>query len=224
MRGDLSTRKTKTNPSFKYELSEEQKLAKEKILDSKIAIVTGKAGTSKTFLASQIALDLFLKGGVEKMYIARPQVSTEDMGYLPGNKDEKMRQWCAPVIENMEILRENGKKEVEKWLKEGQLELLPLQFARGRTVTNSIMIIDEAQNLTKLQTYLFCTRLGKGSLMIFTGDLRQNDLKQPSRSGFNQLIETADRLDEMIHVELQQNYRDPMVAKFMEQYEKICGW
>lgn len=221
MRSDLEARKSiKTNKKFLVQLSDEQKEAKEKILDSKLAVITGKAGTSKSFLAAQIALDLKMSGCVDKIFLARPQVSTEDIGYIPGNVEEKMRPWASPILENMEGMLNDGKKIVDKMLKEGDIELLPIQHTRGRTVTNSILIVDEAQSATKMQTYLFATRLGKGSLMIFTGDLNQIDLKQPSRTGFSALIDVVEQLPDAVHVELKQNYRDPIVKDFMEAYEK----
>ena len=220
MREDLRPQKTKTSPKFEHSLSDEQKAAKKLILESKIAIITGKAGTSKTFLAAQIALDLKLKGCIDEIFISRSSVSKEDIGFLPGDVNAKMEGFVAPVIENMENLRSNGKKEIAKLLELGEIKLVPIQFLRGRTALNSVFIIDEAQNLTPEQIYTFVTRLGKGSLMIFTGDIIQSDLKNPSSNGLKALIETSSKVDGMVHVEMKENYRDPIIVDFMKHYEK----
>ena len=218
MRQDIRKPSKKTEPTFKYKLTKEQKEAKETILNNKIAVLTGKPGTSKSFLAAQIALDLKIKGSFEKIYLCRSAVSSEDIGFLPGDVNDKMKGLVAPIIVNMENLRDKG--EIKKMIEKGDIELLPIQYLSGRTVTDSIIIVDEAQNLTPHQVYQFATRLGKGSLMIFTGDVIQTDLKAPKQNGLTPLIEVAKTVEGMCHIEMKENYRDPIIVDFMEAYEK----
>ena len=161
---------------FSITLSDEQKNAKAQILEHPFNFVLGKAGSGKTLLAVQIALDLYFKREINKIVITRPTVSNEDNGFLPGSLEEKMEPWLVPIRSNM-------KKVYDKWIvlekmeKEESIELVSLTHFRGRTFDNCICIVDEFQNLTKTQLAMVLGRLGKGSRMILTGDSQQIDLK-----------------------------------------------
>lgn len=210
-------KKTPKNPiRFKLSLSEEQKKVKEEVLSSKVSILTGNAGSSKTFLSVQIALDQLFTNQVDKVIVARPTVASEDIGYLPGSIDEKMAHWIVPIVHNMYALY--YKEKIDKEFSEGNIEVLPLQFIGGVTFVNSIVVLDEAQNATHDQIERFVTRLGVDSKIIINGDQRQIDLKREKDSGLNKLIEISSRIDEISHLQLKENHRDPLVEKIIQEY------
>ena len=161
---------------FDLTLSEEQKLAKTEVLYHPYNFIMGKAGSGKTLLAVQIALDMFFTRQVNKIVITRPTVSNEDNGYLPGSLNEKMEPWLVPIRSNMRKVY-NKPIILEKMEKEENIELVSLAHFRGRTFDNACVIVDEFQNLTKPQLGMVLGRLGKGSTMILTGDPQQIDLK-----------------------------------------------
>ena len=161
---------------FDLTLSEEQKLAKTEVLYHPYNFIMGKAGSGKTLLAVQIALDMYFTRRVNKIVITRPTVSNEDNGYLPGSLAEKMEPWLVPIRSNMRKVY-NKPAILEKMEKEENIELVSLAHFRGRTFDNAVVIVDEFQNLTKPQLGMVLGRLGKLSTMILTGDPQQIDLK-----------------------------------------------
>ena len=161
---------------FSITLSDEQKNAKAQILEHPFNFVLGKAGSGKTLLAVQIALDLYFKREINKIVITRPTVSNEDNGFLPGSLEEKMEPWLVPIRSNMRKVY-NKSTILEAMEKDENIELVSLTHFRGRTFDNCICIVDEFQNLTKNQLAMVLGRLGKGSRMILTGDSQQIDLK-----------------------------------------------
>jgi phosphate starvation-inducible PhoH-like protein len=161
---------------FSITLSDEQKQAKAEILEHPFNFVLGKAGSGKTLLAVQIALDLYFKRNINKIVITRPTVSNEDNGFLPGSLEEKMEPWLVPIRSNMRKVY-NKSTILEAMEKDENIELVSLTHFRGRTFDNCICIVDEFQNLTKNQLAMVLGRLGKGSRMILTGDAQQIDLK-----------------------------------------------
>jgi phosphate starvation-inducible PhoH-like protein len=166
----------KTDVKFSITLSEEQKQAKSKILQTPFNFILGKAGSGKTLLAVQVALDLFFKRQINKIIITRPTVSNEDNGFLPGSLSEKMEPWLVPLRSNMRKVY-NKPEILEKMEKEENIELVSLAHFRGRTFDHAVCIVDEFQNLTKQQLQMVVSRLGKESIMILTGDRYQIDLK-----------------------------------------------
>lgn len=166
----------KGNIKFSITLSEEQKLAKAEILNHPYNFIIGKAGSGKTLLAVQVALDMFFKRNVNQIIITRPTVSNEDNGYLPGSLDEKMEPWLVPIRSNMRKVY-NKPNILEKMENDDNIELVSLSHFRGRTFENACVIVDEFQNLTKQQLGMVLSRLGKNSTMILTGDPQQIDLK-----------------------------------------------
>ena len=166
----------KNDIKFSITLSDEQKHAKAEILEHPFNFILGKAGSGKTLLAVQIALDLYFKRNINKIVITRPTVSNEDNGFLPGSLEEKMEPWLVPIRSNMRKVY-NKSTILEAMEKDENIELVSLTHFRGRTFENCICIIDEFQNLTKNQLAMVLGRLGKGSRMILTGDAQQIDLK-----------------------------------------------
>ena len=130
---------------FSLSLSAEQKLAKSAILQAPFSFVIGKAGSGKTLLACQIALDKFFKREVDKIVITRPTVSTEDIGFLPGSLEEKMDPWIIPIRSNMRKVY-NKLETLNKMEQTEDIELLSLAHFRGRTFDNAVCIVDEFQN------------------------------------------------------------------------------
>ena len=166
---------------FSLSLSEEQKAAKQAILHHPYNFIVGKAGSGKTLLACQVALDMFFKKQINKIIITRPTVSTEDNGFLPGSEKEKMEPWIVPIKSNMRKIY-NKPLILEKMEKNESIELCSLAHFRGRTFENAVVIVDEFQNLTRSQFRMALGRLGKNSTMIFCGDNQQIDLKDKNYS------------------------------------------
>ena len=176
MAENISKNPPKGNIKFSITLSEEQKLAKAEILNHPYNFIIGKAGSGKTLLAVQVALDMFFKRTVNQIIITRPTVANEDNGYLPGSLDEKMEPWLVPIRSNMRKVY-NKPNILEKMENDDNIELVSLAHFRGRTFENACVIVDEFQNLTKQQLGMVLGRLGKNSTMILTGDPQQIDLK-----------------------------------------------
>ena len=188
---NLEKRVPKGDIKFTITLSDEQKIAKANILDHPFNFILGKAGSGKTLLAVQIALDSYFKRKTNKIVITRPTVSNEDNGFLPGSLEEKMEPWLVPIRSNMRKVY-NKPDILEKMEKDETIELVSLTHFRGRTFDNCICIIDEFQNLTKQQLAMVLGRLGKGSTMIFTGDPQQIDLKSNNDSAVHDVPKLKD--------------------------------
>lgn len=207
------------NPiKFNISLNEEQKLAKEQILNNTVTILAGKAGSGKTLLACQVALDGLFRRQYEKIIITRPTVSKEEIGFLPGDLHQKMDPWVQPIYQNMYLLY--GKEKVDSFIKEGKIEIVPVAFMRGRTFLDSCVIVDEAQNVTMTQMEMIATRIGLRSKMIVCGDDGQVDLKNRRDSGFKFLYNQGKKVKNVTSITLFENHRDPVVDNLIEVYEE----
>lgn len=207
------------NPiKFKIPLNEEQKLAKDEILKNTLTILAGRAGSGKTLLACQVALDGLLRRHFTKIIITRPTVSKEEIGFLPGDLREKMDPWIQPIYQNMYALYD--KEKVEALINDGKIEIVPLAFMRGRTFLDSCIIVDEAQNVTHEQMEMIATRIGLRSKMIVCGDDYQVDLKSRRDSGFRFLYTAGRKIKNMCSVTLIKNHRDPIVDDLITLYEE----
>lgn len=215
---NMDKRVPKNNIKFSMSLSTEQKEAKAKMMDATITVLTGVAGTSKSFLACQYALDAFFQRKVERISFCRPTVASEDLGALPGSIEEKYFQWCLPLIDNMYKLYEKTK--IDQMIHEGHIIFRPLQFVRGVTFDNEIAILDEAQNATAEQILMFLTRIGKNCQVILTGDPEQVDLKQKSRSGLQRLVDIEDAVKGLTCIKMTENYRDGIVKEIIKYYNQ----
>ena len=204
----------KGNIRFSISLSEEQKAAKTEILKHPFNFVVGKAGSGKTLLAVQVALDQYFKRQFNKIIITRPTVSTEDNGFLPGSEREKMEPWLVPIRSNMRKVY-NKPLILEKMEKEESIELVSLAHFRGRTFENSVVIVDEFQNLTRSQFRMALGRLGKESTMIFCGDNQQIDLKDKNYSAIHDLAKIDDSQFVYKRV-LQDNHRHEAIDEVFE--------
>ena len=166
-------------------LNQEDYLIKLNDPNKMIIFAIGPAGTGKTMLAVQWAIDELKDGSIDKIIITRPAVSVdEEHGFLPGDLNEKMAPWTRPI---MDVFAENyNAKEVTAMIEEGVIETSPLAYMRGRTFKNAIVIADEMQNATPSQMKMLLTRLGTGSKMVVTGDLQQAD--RPNNNGLLEFL------------------------------------
>ena len=202
---------------FLLSLNEEQKLAKAQILENDVSIILGKAGSGKTLLACQIALHGILEKRYTKIIITRPTISKEDLGHLPGNMEEKMAPWVAPIYGNMyQLLR---KERVDKMISDGVIEIVPVSYMRGRTFLDSCVIVDECQNLDHEQTLMILQRIGLNSRMMFCGDSLQVDLKKSSDSGLK-FLSSVKTVNGLHTIELLENHRHPILDDILNVYKK----
>lgn len=186
MAENISKNPPKGKVKFDITLSEEQKSAKTAILYHPYNFILGKAGSGKTLLAVQVALDMFFTRQINKIIITRPTVSNEDNGYLPGSLDEKMEPWLVPIRSNMRKVY-NKPMILQKMESNEDIELVSLSHFRGRTFDHATVIVDEFQNLTKQQLGMVLGRLGKGSTMMLCGDPQQIDLKFSNDSAIHEV-------------------------------------
>lgn len=203
---------------FKISLNDEQKQAKEVILQNTVSILHGKAGSGKTLLACQIALDGLLKKEYKKIVITRPTVSKEDIGFLPGTVRDKMDAWLQPIYQNFYLLYD--KLRIEQMINDGTIEIVPVSFMRGLTFLDSCIIVDEAQNITDEQMEMIATRIGLNSKMIICGDVSQIDLRHKGDSGFKFICDCVDNIDGMVNIELKTNHRHKIVDDLVDAYAK----
>jgi phosphate starvation-inducible protein PhoH and related proteins len=214
-------RKPKNPIKFKIELNPEQKEAKSKILHNTVTLLAGSAGSGKTLLACQIALEKLFMKECDKIIITRPTVSKEEIGFLPGDLREKMDPWVQPIYQNMYMLYDKVK--IEQLITGGQIEIVPVSFMRGRTFVDSFVIVDEAQNVTHEQMEMIVTRLGLRSKMIICGDDHQVDLKQKRDSGFRFLYTAAKKIKNLEAISLKTNHRNPIVEDLINLYESATN-
>jgi len=214
---DTNKRRPKGDIKFQVSLNEEQKEAKSLILKSKISVLKGTAGSGKSMLAAQVALDLLFRHEVEKIILTRPAVTSgEDIGFLPGDKDAKLAPYTAAIYDNM--YRLYRKDLIDKHLMEGNIEVIPLAFMRGRNLTNCCVVVDEGQNITHRQMELLLGRLCNGSRMIICGDTAQIDLKDKKQSGFGFICHNLTNVPGFNVITLKTNHRDPIVEDILKIY------
>lgn len=210
-------RRPKGPIKFQVQLNDEQKEAKALILENPITVLKGMAGSGKTLVATQVALDLLFRKEIKKVIITRPTVAKEDIGFLPGDIREKMDPWLAPIYHNLFMLYSQEK--VEKEIELGNIEIVPFAFMRGRTFVDSFVIVDEAQNVTHTQMETVLGRLGKGSKMVVCGDLAQIDLKDKRQTGFSFLARIEESVPGFKVYALQRNHRHEIVSPILKVYQ-----
>ena len=180
----------------------------------------GPAGTGKTFLAVAKAVSMMLEGKCEKIILTRPAVEAgENLGFLPGDLKEKIDPYLRPLYDALyEMLPSD---EVSKKLERQEIEIAPLAYMRGRTLTHSFVILDEAQNTTAMQMKMFLTRLGEGSRMVINGDLSQTDLPHGVQSGLSDAMQVVKNISEIKIVEFNEKdvVRHGLVSKIVKAYD-----
>ncbi len=198
-------RQPKGSIKFNITLSDEQKEAKAQIINHAYSFIVGKAGSGKTLLAVQVALDMFFKRQYNKIIITRPTVATEDNGFLPGTEKEKLEPWLVPIMSNMRKVY-NKPEKIANMVEREEIELVSLSHFRGRTFDNAVVIVDEFQNLTKPQLRMALGRLGKDSIMIFCGDNQQIDLSSTLNSAIDD-VHKIKQSNYVFKVILEDNHR-----------------
>lgn len=184
----------------------------------------GPAGTGKTYLAVAVALSMLLSRKVKRIVLTRPAVEAgEKLGFLPGDLAEKVNPYLRPLYDALHDMLDFNK--VDEMLESGIIEVAPLAFMRGRTLNDSFVILDEAQNTTPEQMKMFLTRMGFGSRMAVTGDITQIDLPQNSdgeRSGLVQALRVLSGVPDiaMVHFQKEDVIRHPLVARIVDAYDK----
>ena len=180
-------------------LSQENYLLKLNDPEKMIVFAIGPAGTGKTMLAVQWAIQQLNFGDITKIVITRPAVSVDEQhGFLPGDLNQKMEPWTKPI---MDVFAENyTARETESMVRDGIIEISPLAYMRGRTFKDSIIIADEMQNATPSQMKMLLTRLGQGSQMVITGDLQQAD--RPSNNGLLEFLQLFNEFTDNRHVDV----------------------
>ena len=212
---EIRTRKKTVEPR-----TDAQKAYVQSLFQNELAFGIGPAGTGKTYLAVAVGVNMFIEGHVDKIILSRPAVEAgEKLGYLPGDMKDKVDPYMQPLYDALNDFL--PAKQLAKLTEEKRIEIAPLAFMRGRTLSNAFVVLDEAQNATTMQMKMFLTRLGQGSRMVITGDRSQVDLPRGMPSG---LADAERILDGVEGVSF--NYftskdvvRHPMVAKIIEAYE-----
>ncbi|MBM1633819.1 PhoH family protein [Sulfitobacter mediterraneus] len=212
---EIQTRKKRVEPR-----TEAQKAYVQSLFDNEMAFGIGPAGTGKTYLAVAVGVSMFIGGHVDRIILSRPAVEAgEKLGYLPGDMKDKVDPYMQPLYDALNDFLPG--KQLAKLLEEKRIEIAPLAFMRGRTLSNAFVVLDEAQNATSMQMKMFLTRLGEGSRMVITGDRTQIDLPRGVPSG----LADAERLLNRIP-KISFNYftskdvvRHPLVAAIIEAYE-----
>ena len=203
------------NPiKFQLSLNDEQKIAKEKIINSDIAVIRGKAGSGKSLLAAQIALDMLFKKEVEKIIIARPAITAgEQIGFLPGTEKEKASVYEEPYKDIANDLF--GRGDAYEILKQKNLvEFMTTSFIRGITLRDAVILIDECQNMSFHELDSIITRMGENCRIIFCGDFRQADLRANGLKDFFQVLKRMD-LFTFIEFEVEDIVRSEFVKTYI---------
>ncbi|HQF37889.1 MAG TPA: PhoH family protein [Opitutaceae bacterium] len=198
-----------------------QKLYLQAIQANPVVFGIGPAGTGKTYLAVASAISALLKNQVQKIILARPAVEAgETLGFLPGDLREKILPYLRPLYDAMHDMLD--REDVAKLMERGAIEIAPLAYMRGRTLSNCFAILDEAQNTTPEQMKMFLTRLGEESRMVITGDITQIDLPRSKQSGLAQAPKILAGIKglEFHHFTGSDVVRHPLVQRIIEAYER----
>lgn len=186
-----------------------------------ISFGVGPAGTGKTYLAVCLAVAAYKGKEVEKIILTRPAVEAgEKLGFLPGDLQTKVDPYLRPLYDALQEMF--GLETYAKLMEKGAIEVAPLAYMRGRTLSNAFVILDEAQNATREQMKMFLTRLGEGSKMVITGDLTQTDLPEGKTSGLKQAVSILKGVEDIAVITLTEKdvVRHPLVMRIVRAYEK----
>jgi phosphate starvation-inducible protein PhoH len=207
-------RKTDIKSINAIQLNEEQKEAKRLIVENQIVIITGRAGCGKSLVCAQASLDFLKKKQVSCIYNTRAAIEVgRSLGFLPGSLGDKFDPYMEAFIENLNKCC-SDKKEVDKLIEDDKVKALPVQFIRGKTI-DDVLIVEEAQNLTKAEMLAIITRLGKTGKIIINGDNEQKDIKDEF-NGLSYAIELSKKLKEIKWIKLKVNHRSDLVGKILD--------
>ena len=212
---EIKTRKKVIEPR-----TEAQKAYVQNLFQNELAFGIGPAGTGKTYLAVAVGVSMFIDGLVDKIILSRPAVEAgEKLGYLPGDMKDKVDPYMQPLYDALNDFLPG--KQLAKMMEEKVIEIAPLAFMRGRTLSHAFVVLDEAQNATTMQMKMFLTRLGEGSRMVITGDRSQIDLPRGMPSGLKDAERLLGGIDKISfnYFTSKDVVRHPLVAKIIEAYE-----
>jgi phosphate starvation-inducible protein PhoH and related proteins len=190
------------------------------LYDTDLVFATGPAGTGKTFIAVAMAVYMIMNNRVERIVLSRPAVEAgEKLGFLPGNLKEKIDPYLRPLYDALFEMMPADK--VNFMMETGAIEVAPLAFMRGRTLSNAFIILDEAQNTTSTQMKMFLTRLGENSRMVITGDMSQVDLPKDMKSGLHDCLRKISHIDgiSVVHFSDKDVVRHELVSKIVHAYD-----
>jgi len=212
----IKTQKKTINPYSQTQAEYIEALAK-----NDMVFALGPAGTGKTYIAVAQAVALFLAQKVDRIILSRPAVEAgEKLGFLPGDLKEKIDPYLRPLYDALHDMM--PAERVAKHIENGEIEVAPLAFMRGRTLSNAYIILDEAQNTTPTQMKMFLTRLGENSRMVITGDLSQTDLPKDIKSGLQDAIKKVEDIEGIACVRFSDVdvVRHTLAAKIVQAYEE----
>lgn len=198
-----------------------QKKYVDAIKRSSIVFGVGPAGTGKTYLAVALAVYALKNKEIDKIILTRPAVEAgEKLGFLPGDMNEKVDPYLRPLFDALQEMM--GQDAYLRHIERGSIEIAPLAYMRGRTLSNSFIILDEAQNTTKEQMKMFLTRMGENSRIVVTGDVTQIDLPKNVKSGMIDAIEVLDGVEgiEIVKLTAKDVVRHELVTRIIQAYEK----
>ncbi len=215
-RVEIKTRKKLVEPR-----TDAQKAYVRALFSNELAFGIGPAGTGKTYLAVAVGVSMFIGGQVDRIILSRPAVEAgERLGFLPGDMKEKVDPYMQPLYDALNDFLPG--KQAAKLIEEKRIEIAPLAFMRGRTLSNAFVVLDEAQNATTMQMKMFLTRLGEGSRMVVTGDRTQVDLPRGQASGLSdaERLLSGEQGISFNYFTSRDVVRHPLVARIIEAYER----
>jgi len=211
--------RVRKNPiQYNVNLNEEQRLAKRLVIDNQIVIITGKAGSGKSLESALTALEFLTTKQIDKMLVTRAAIEVgKSLGFLPGELGDKFNPYMEALIENLHKCAD--KDVIKKYVEDNRIQALPVQYIRGKTIED-ILIVEEAQNLTKHEMLAILTRLGKGGKIIINGDNDQSDIRD-QHTGLKFAIELSKNIPEIKRIDLKENHRSDIIGKILDyEYSK----
>lgn len=206
-------RERKGEIKYNIQLNEEQKMAKSLIIDNQIVIITGLAGSGKSLVCAQAALDFLNKKQIAEIFVTRAAIEVgKTLGFMPGDLHEKFDPYLEAFKDN--LYKCADKVRIDDLVTNGKVKALPVQFIRGKTI-DDILIIEEAQNLTKHEMLALLTRLGKTGKIIINGDNEQRDTREEF-TGLSYAIELSKKIKEIRWIKLKENHRSGLVGKILD--------
>jgi len=206
-------RSRKSDIHYNVTLNEEQKLVKQAIIDNQIVVVTGRAGSGKSLVCAQTALDFLMTKQADTILVTRAAIEVgNSLGFLPGDLKDKFDPYLEAFQENLMACYDKIK--ILDYIRTGQIKAFPVQFIRGKTVED-VLIVEEAQNLTKGEMLAILTRLGKTAKIIINGDNEQKDIRE-TFNGLSYVIELSKKIEEIKWIKLKENHRSDLVGKILD--------